>query len=439
MTLMADLSGPASAGEPAMPAFTPSDLIAQVRAARAEADAAEVRILELALAWAVANPALPDDDDVESDEDDEWAGIPAVRWDAPAAFAAANRMTTAAGTALIRDVLVLDHRLPATWRRTRAGHVPAWRARRIAERVLGEPDDVAAYVDQHVARRAGTVGLVTLDRLIDEAKLRLHAEEREIEQLEALDARYARLDEMSINYTGIVEMHLRGDWPDLKAFDEALSRVAAALVTADPTLESESLDVRRSLAVGVLADPERAQALLTDAPKPPPGRHALLHVHLTEGNLLGVDPVALDADGRAVLDQVIRQWCGRDDAKVIVRPVLDMTGPALTGAAHEHTGHAIDDYRPSAEDREQVALRDRWCVFPYCTRRADHCDCDHIVPHARGGPTCPCNLAPSCRHHHRLKTHAGWRYTMIEPGVYLWADRYGQQFLRTPDGTRDIT
>lgn len=437
---MADLSGPASAGDLAMPAVTQSDLIGEVRAARAAADAAEVRILELALAWAAANPALPAGDvESDDDDDDEWSGIPAVRWDAPAAFAAANRMSTATGAALIRDVLVLDHRLPATWRQTRAGRVPAWRARRIAERVLGEPDDVAAYVDQHVAHRAGTVGLVTLDRLIDEAKLRLHAEEREIEQLEALDARYAHLYENSINHTGIAEMHLRGDWPDLKGFDEALSRVADALVTADPTLGDESLDVRRSIAVGVLADPERALALLANAPAPKAGRDALLHVHLTEGNLLGVDPVALDADGRAVLDQLVRQWCGRDDAKVIVRPVLDMTGPELNGVDHEHDGHALDDYRPSADDRERVALRDRSCVFPYCTRRADRCDCDHIVPHARGGPTCPCNLAPSCRHHHRLKTHAGWRYTMIEPGVYLWLDRHGQRFLRTPDGTRDIT
>ena len=70
---------------------------------------------------------------------------------------------------------------------------------------------------------------------------------------------------------------------------------------------------------------------------------------------------------------------------------------------------------------------------------ARHCDRDHVVPHSRGGPTCPCNLAPLCRHHHRLKTLAGWRYTVLEPGVYLWSDPFGQQFLRDADGTRDVT
>jgi hypothetical protein len=71
--------------------------------------------------------------------------------------------------------------------------------------------------------------------------------------------------------------------------------------------------------------------------------------------------------------------------------------------------------------------------------------------HPERGPTCPCNLAPLCRHHpsrlaalapqceHRLKTHAGWRYTVLAPGTYLWSDPHGQQFLRTPDGTRDVT
>jgi hypothetical protein len=92
---------------------------------------------------------------------------------------------------------------------------------------------------------------------------------------------------------------------------------------------------------------------------------------------------------------------------------------------------------PTPRDREIVALRDRTCAHPYCNRPARRCDCDHIVPFDAGGVTCPtCNLAPLCRHHHRLKTLAGWRYLMIEPGTYLWTDPYGFRYLRTRDGTR---
>src|SRR4051794_12660205 len=116
------------------PAPLPRDLLEQVRAARRAADRAEVLILELALAWAAAHPALPgqeawepaaapswleDDSDLMPEEEREWIGLPALRWDAPAGFAAANGMTTTGGRAVIRDALVLAHRLPAFWGQVR--------------------------------------------------------------------------------------------------------------------------------------------------------------------------------------------------------------------------------------------------------------------------------------------------------------------------------
>ncbi|MEO5662330.1 MAG: hypothetical protein ABIR39_03530, partial [Nocardioides sp.] len=47
---------------------------------------------------------------------------------------------------------------------------------------------------------------------------------------------------------------------------------------------------------------------------------------------------------------------------------------------------------------------------------------DHIVAFnhddpTSGGASCDCNIAPLCRHHHQLKTHAGWRYTPLETGT----------------------
>ena len=269
----------------------PSALLTRVRAARATADRAEVDILELALAWADAHPVLPEHPTSSnyqnpnvpfrqpsgepyparpsSSEEPEPVGIPEIRWDAPAAFAAANAMSTPGGTRLIRDALILRHRLPQVWARVQAGQVAAWRARRIADAVVFEPDDVAAHIDATVSTIAHKVGPITLSRLLDEAMLRLYPEQREQESLEELDKRYATLHENSITETGIGEMSLRADWKDLKDFDDALSRVAAALADTHP---HDSLDVRRSLAIGVLADPEAAQALLargTTAPGHP--------------------------------------------------------------------------------------------------------------------------------------------------------------------------
>ena len=81
--------------------------------------------------------------------------------------------------------------------------------------------------------------------------------------------------------------------------------------------------------------------------------------------------------------------------------------------------------------RDQIVLRDRTCVFPWCTRPArTACDHDHAIPRAMGGSTCTCNIAALCRHHHRLKTHSAWRYKMPEPGVFIWTSPHGYVFLR---------
>ena len=78
-------------------------------------------------------------------------------------------------------------------------------------------------------------------------------------------------------------------------------------------------------------------------------------------------------------------------------------------------------------------------MFPWCTRPARSCDNDHVHPHARGGPTCTCNLAALCRRHHRLKTHTPWTYLVLDPGTYLWTSPHGYQLLRDPHGSTDIS
>ena len=120
-------------------------------------------------------------------EELEGYGIPEVHWAAPASFAAANAMSTTTGKFLLRDALVLHHRLPRIYARVVAGQVQAWRARRIAQAVLGAPADVVAHIDATLAPVADKVGPVTLTRTLDAAMLELHAEEVEIAQAEEAD------------------------------------------------------------------------------------------------------------------------------------------------------------------------------------------------------------------------------------------------------------
>jgi len=406
---------------------TPTDMLARVRTTRAAAIAAEAELLFLAAEWADAHPDL----DHDPDDPDAERGIPGWSWKAAAPFAAALGRSTASGEALIRDALVLRHRLPAIWARVGVGDLEAWRARRIAQAVLGAHDDVCAQLDDALSAVAAKVGPTTLERLLDEAMLRLHPEERELAQFAALDRRHATLHAQSINDTGVADMTLRGDWKDLHDFDQALSRVAAALADVDRADDRyvESLDVRRARAVGVLADPVAALALLDGRPAPRPTKRTTLVVHVARDAVLGLDPVArCETLARAVLDQQVREWCGKNDTHLTVQPVIDLA---------DHV--QIEAYEVSERLQIRTDLLNPSCVFPWCSRPSRHCDHDHGVPSAEGGSTCDCNLAPLCRRHHRLKTHAGWRYTTLEAGTHLWSDPHGQQFLRDPRGTRDVT
>src|SRR4051794_2939232 len=91
----------------------------------------------------------------------------------------------------------------------------------------------------------------------------------------------------------------------------------------------------------------------------------------------------------------------------------------------------IDRYRPPPAQHRFVNTRDRTCRHPGCPNRAEWADHDHVVPHARGGPTSCTNLCCLCRRHHRLKTHArGWAFRM---------DPDGTLHVTTPSGVTRTT
>ena len=153
----------------------------------------------------------------------------------------------------------------------------------------------------------------------------------------------------------------------------------------------------------------------------------VLYVHLSRAALEGVGTARLEQGNQLITAGQVRDWCGTA-GNVVVKPVLDLE-------AHD----PVDTDVVPDRHAEITAVRDRTCVFPWCTRSARRCDTDHTIPASRGGPTCPCNLAPLCRRHHRIKTHGGWTYTTLEPGHYLWTSKHGYSYLRDPDGTLDVS
>jgi len=216
---------------------------------------------------------------------------------------------------------------------------------------------------------------------------------------------------------------------------------------------TESLDVRRSKALGDLARTQTALDLQTSgegageeragASTPdhlPVAREVILHAHFSAdsvGEQTVFGPTGrLEEGQRLVLLDQVQSWCGDSRTKVTIKPVIDLNAELAA------PGYAIPD-----RIREQVMLRDRTCVFPWCTRPARGCDVDHVVeydhqaePEGRSqpGPTSTRNLACLCRFHHRLKTHSAWRYRVTGPGAYEWTSPHGHHYRRDHTGTSAI-
>ena len=169
--------------------------------------------------------------------------------------------------------------------------------------------------------------------------------------------------------------------------DRALAQKAAEQKALGST---ESLDVRRAKALGDLARTQTALDLLDSTggrvageeragvsrPDLPAAREVVLHAHFdaTTNTTAAGEQTVFGPTGRVeerqrliLLDQ-LKSWCGDSRTKITVKPVIDLNAELTT------PGYEIPD-----RIREQVILRDRTCVFPWCTRPARGCDIDHVI------------------------------------------------------------
>jgi hypothetical protein len=435
-------------------------ILAVARDARREANAAEVRVLTSALAWAELH-AVDDLDDaatvvVEGGRDTgipiAGDGAPLVSEFAVCEFATALGLPAVAGRNLVGQALELAHRLPNLWARVQDGSLAPWRARRIAEDTLDLSFEAAAFVDAQLAPYAHRTGPAQTRRLVDAAIARFMPEYAAERRQRAADQRYFTVDHDQVSFAGTSRVHGDLDLADALDLEDAVATVAAQLGELGST---ESLDARRATAVGMLARGQ--QALDFDAPgvssdsttmgerersstgravRRTRRRDIVLYVHLSDEAIRSGDLDAVarveNAGGHLLTAGQVAQWCGRVETTTItVKPVIDLNRQIAT-----------DSYAVPGRIAEAVELRDSTCVFPWCHRPARGCDKDHVVPYDPDGPpgqTSTARLAPLCRLHHRVKTRGGWSYTVVEPGTYLWRSPHGYTWVRDQRGTVDVT
>ncbi len=260
-----------------------------------------------------------------------------------------------------------------------------WKTRRVAADTRSLPLEGARWVDEQLAARVDGFGLPTIERLVALAAARFAPEE----QAEKEQAAGPGTTSRSPTRGRVSSPAPPGSRPpatpqDLTAFYALVCEEAKQLGRLGDT---DDYETRKAKALGIIAG--RQGSLELDATEAP-GRHAAapprkpvqthLYVHVSLADLathLAGAPAVGEVEklGPATLD-LIRSWL--HDSKASIQPVLDL-----------NRTDAVDQHDPPPWMREQVILRDRHCVFPWCGRDARLTDLDHIIPYVppdEGGP-----------------------------------------------------
>jgi hypothetical protein len=169
------------------------------------------------------------------------------------------RMETSYGSAraLMADALDIRHRLPQLWQLIVAGCVPSWRARKVAQATRHVSRDAAMQVDAAVAGCIATLPWGRFETLlaakIIEADPRAAEEQARIWEAE----RFVRAGRTG--QSGLKLLIAKANAGDVIWFMATVNRIAEILRLQG---DLDSADVRRSKAIGILAQPALALQLL---------------------------------------------------------------------------------------------------------------------------------------------------------------------------------
>ena len=245
-------------------------VLAAVREDRAVVDAGEAEMLQAAVAWAAMH-SVDSLDAAATVRDHGETGVPVAGPGAPlvgefcvSEFAAAIGLPTEIGKDYLGEAVEIRYRLRRVWARVVHGDLPAWRARRVARATIALSMEAAGFVDNHVAHVAHKIRPAQLDRLVEEAIGRFMPEEADRRRRQAADGRCFTIDTRQPSLQGTSTVYGELDLADALDLNAAVTAGAQALADLGST---DSLDVRRAVAVGDLARRQLTLDLNTDAPE----------------------------------------------------------------------------------------------------------------------------------------------------------------------------
>ncbi len=404
---------------------------------------AETRRLQIAAHWADLHPG---DSVVESRLPGRQhpvrlggEGTPTVADFAPAELGCVLRISDGSAARLIGDALDLRHRLRLIWAAALTGQVPAYQARRIATATRHLTTNQAGWVDEQLAPSLGAMSWGRLQTLLEAKIIEADPVGAEHQATAAAQERFVRLGRNSEH--GLKLIIARATAGDAIWFKATIDRIADILTQQGDT---DPVEVRRSKAIGILAQPAHALQLLCmhqhddwDGPTEPadtaeepteddeasiadgepdvekvgveeaettdlPDQHVQPHAaDPAEEDMhrsLHITPPPFHPDRarpRAVIyihlsEEAVRAGSGiarvEDVGPVLLSQLHTLLGEQcsinLKPVIDLPAGHTpVDSYEIPARLREQLHLRYPADVFPYAATVSRRIDLDHTIPY----------------------------------------------------------
>ncbi|MGW9632283.1 DUF222 domain-containing protein [Agromyces sp. NPDC055520] len=333
-----------------------------------------------------------------------------------AELATALRMPERTMQRQIDDAWALSTQLPVTLSALRCGEISLQHARVIVEATVGLDDDprLRDDLDRELTALAADQTAATLRRKARSIREQLQATtiaERH------LAARAERRVELEPAHDGMAWLHAYLPVSDALLIRDRLDRAAVDIDDARSADQLRADLARDLLLYGTLAD-DSVFAAACERVRPS------VHVTVPVLTLMGLSSAPAMLEGYGPIDpETARRLAAR--APSFVR--------LLT---HPVTGTVLDvdrtSYRPPADLRRWLRVRDETCRFPGCNRSAVRCELDHGIDWHCDGRTACDNLAHLCARHHNLKHETSWSLQHRPDGVLEWTSPAGRKVTTHP-------